>query len=447
MGTENGDAEIEAAAGLETEKLDRPRSALSALVPRLRLVVLEGADRGAVLTPRGPRASVGSHPSNEVVLKDRSVSRFHCEITLEEGRARVRDLRSSNGTLLDGVPILDAWLGDGATLTLGETRIRFEVSPERADLPLSERGEFGALVGSSVPMRATFALLERAARSDATVLLEGETGTGKGAAAEAIHLESARSKAPFVVVDCASIPSELLESELFGHERGAFTGAVSTRKGAFESAAGGTIFLDEIGELTAELQPKLLRALESREVKRVGETHYRTVDVRVIAATNRDLRAEVNAGRFRSDLYFRLAVVEVRLPPLREMRSELPELVERLLRRLDAAQRPEAAFLRTPQFFGQLARHPWPGNVRELRNHVERCLALQGQARLEVRPSDEPKHDVDTQVSLREAKEAFERTYAIAILKEHGDNVSAAARAAGIDRIAFYRLLWRHGLR
>jgi len=447
MGTENGDAEIDAAAGLETEKLDRPRSALSALVPRLRLVVLEGADRGAVLTPRGPRASVGSHPSNEVVLKDRSVSRFHCEITLEEGRARVRDLRSSNGTLLDGVPILDAWLGDGATLTLGETRIRFEVSPEQADLPLSERDQFGALVGSSIPMRATFALLERAARTDATVLLEGETGTGKGAAAEGIHLESARGKAPFVVVDCASIPGELLESELFGHERGAFTGAVSTRKGAFESAAGGTIFLDEIGELAPELQPKLLRALESREIKRVGETNYRTVDVRVIAATNRDLRAEVNAGRFRSDLYFRLAVVEVRLPPLREMRSELPELVERLLRRLDAAQRPEAAFLRTPQFFAQLARHPWPGNVRELRNHVERCLTLQEQARLEIHASDDGAGEVDTQLPLREAKEAFERTYAVAILKQHRDNVSAAARAAGIDRIAFYRLLWRHGLR
>jgi two-component system response regulator GlrR len=449
MSTDDGHAEDEASAGRETDKLGRPDQAEVALVPRLRLVVTDGADRGAVFTPAGPRASVGSHPSNDVVLADRSVSRFHCEIVLDAGRARVRDLGSSNGTFVDGVSALEAWLGDGLTLTLGETRLRFAVAPEKAELRLSERHQFGPLVGHSTAMRATFALLEAAARTDATVLLQGETGTGKGAAAEGLHLESGRSARPFVVVDCASIPGELLESELFGHLRGAFTGAVGARTGAFEAAAGGTIFLDEIGELPPELQPKLLRALENREIKRIGETKYRSIDVRVVAATNRDLRAEVNAGRFRSDLYFRLAVLEVRLPPLRELRDELPGLVEQLLKRLDAAERPEAAYLRTPQFHAQLARHPWPGNVRELRNHVERALTLQGQARLEAHGSaGEPIAAApSTLLPLRAAKEAFERSYAVALLAEHGDNVSAAARAAGIDRIAFYRLLWRHGLR
>jgi transcriptional regulator with GAF, ATPase, and Fis domain len=256
-----------------------------------------------------------------------------------------------------------------------------------------------------------------------------------------------------VVVDCSALPANLLESELFGHERGAFTGATGPREGAFEAAAGGTVFLDEIGELTPDLQPKLLRVLERREIKRLGANAYRPVDVRIVAATNRSLRGEVNQRRFRSDLYYRLAVLVVLLPPLRERAGDIPALVERLLETLGAAGRPETAFVRTPEFCAELARHAWPGNVRELRNHVERCLALNAAAPLGAEDAAEPGAEwpVDVERPLRDVRDAaargVERRYLEAVLERHGHNVTAAARAAGVDRIHFYRLLSRHGLR
>jgi two-component system response regulator GlrR len=299
-----------------------------------------------------------------------------------------------------------------------------------------------------------FALLERAAASDATVLLTGETGTGKEAAAESLHAASPRRDGPFIVIDCGAIPPNLLEAELFGHEKGAFTGATAARIGAFEAASGGTIFLDEIGELSTDLQPKLLRALERREVKRIGANEHITVDVRVIAATHRDLRAEVNAKRFRADLYYRLAVVEVTLPPLRERRDDLPLVVEHLLARVPAPQR---AVLVAPAFLDHLAAHSWPGNVRELRNYLDRCLALG----IELAPSptapaagsapSTSSDGVDASVPLREAREEatrrFERAYLEDLLRRHGDNLAGAARAASIDRAHLYRLLWKHGLK
>jgi transcriptional regulator with GAF, ATPase, and Fis domain len=299
-------------------------------------------------------------------------------------------------------------------------------------------------------MRAVFALLERAAPTEATVLLEGETGTGKEAAAESIHEASPRRERPFVVLDCGAIPPNLLESELFGHEKGAFTGATGARTGAFEAADGGTIFLDEIGELAPDLQPKLLRALERREVKPVGANQYMPADVRVIAATNRDLRAEVNARRFRADLYYRLAVVQIRLPPLRERREDLPLLVASLAAAMPAAVRDQ---LSTPDFLDELARHSWPGNVRELRNYLERCVALGPSLRRGsdvVAALDEP-GEVDASRPLREARDAWTRRcesqYLQDLLRRHGDNLAGAARAAGIDRAHLYRLLWKHGLR
>ncbi len=314
-------------------------------------------------------------------------------------------------------------------------------------------------------MRQLFDLLERAAASDATVLLEGETGTGKEVSAVSIHESSARSTGPFIVVDCGAIPAQLLESELFGYERGAFTGAVSARTGAFEAANGGTIFLDEIGELSLDLQPKILRALEGRHVKRVGSNNYVPVDVRVIAATNRNLKNEVAAKRFRSDLYYRLAVLNVRLPPLRERIDDLPALVNDALAHLGMSDEAVAP-LRTQQFMDTLVHYSWPGNVRQLRNYVERRVALGESISLPgndssmlpppLEPSDEtaergPELDIEVDQPLKQAREhwnnIFESRYLSALLARHGDNVASAARAAGVNRVHFYRLLWKHGLR
>jgi DNA-binding NtrC family response regulator len=335
----------------------------------------------------------------------------------------------------------------------GPTRIRQQF--------ISEPTRFGNLVGRSAPMRSLFELLQRAAISDATVLIEGETGTGKEATAEAIHREGSRKNGPFIVIDCSAIPGNLLESELFGHERGAFTGAISSREGAFQAASGGTIFLDEIGELPIDMQPKILRALERRHAKPVGATQYEEFDVRVIAATNRSLRAEVQAQRFRSDLYYRLAVVQVKLPPLRERLTDLPLLVENMMRGLGVLDQPIATALRSQPFLDRLMHYRWPGNVRQLRNYIERCVALDDATlptnldTMPPPPSGAPldaTHDaIDISQPLKFARERcignFERRYLEALLRKHNNNVSAAARAAEVDRIHFYRLLWKHGLR
>ncbi|MBI2892886.1 MAG: sigma 54-dependent Fis family transcriptional regulator [Deltaproteobacteria bacterium] len=426
-----------------------------ASIDRFRLRVIAGPDSGVAFTSTRDHAVIGTHESADLVLHDRTVSRFHCDIVLAAGRAIVRDLDSRNGTTIDQVSVLKAHLAQGAVLGLGKTQLRFEIGPDKLQIPLSDRDRFGVMVGQSVAMRAAFALLERAAATDATVLLEGETGTGKEAAAESIHREGSRRDGPFVVVDCGAIPPDLLESELFGHEKGAFTGAHGPREGAFEAATGGTIFLDEVGELGPKLQPKLLRALERREVKRVGSNRYVPVDVRVIAATNRTLRTEVNAQRFRSDLFYRLAVIEIRLPPLRERTEDLAGLARHILESLGAAARPEASALLEPDFLAELGRHSWPGNVRELRNYLERSLALHDP----TPPLPEPLSaevgagpiEVDPTQPLRSAREkwlgVFERRYLEALLAKNDGNVTAAARDAGVNRIHFYRLLWRHGLK
>jgi two-component system, NtrC family, response regulator GlrR len=420
-----------------------------ALVPPLRLGILEGAQAGASFTARRDRIVIGTHESADVTLLDRAVSRFHCEIAVAGGQVVIRDLGSRNGTLVDGVSVLAAHLRSGQTITIGRTQLRFDLGSEPVKVPVAARENFGGLIGSSPAMRMVFSVLERAAASDATLLIEGDTGTGKEATAEAIHTHGRRKGGPFIVVDCGAIPPQLLESELFGHEKGSFTGAIGARQGAFEAAQGGTIFLDEIGELPLELQPKLLRALEKREIKRIGNARHQSVDVRVVAATNRDLRAEVNARRFRSDLYYRLAVLEVRLPPLRERPEEIPALIEHLLAGLGAASAPGSELLRDPAVLADLRRHPWPGNVRELRNYVERCLALREPPPLPRAPEEDAATAAPD--DLRAARESwtrdFEKKYLEDLLARHANNVSAAARAAGVDRKYFYRLLWRNGLR
>jgi DNA-binding NtrC family response regulator len=416
------------------------------------LHVIEGPDAGKSFVSKTPRASVGTAEAADFALTDTTVSRFHLQIEIHDGRARCRDGGSLNGTWIDGVSVLDAFLEPRATLALGETRLRFDIGSDHVKVPLSKNTEFGSMVGASPAMRGLFATLESAAETDATVLILGETGTGKGLAAESIHDEGARRGGPFVVVQCGSLPRELLESELFGHEKGAFTGAVGEREGAFESANGGTLFLDELGEMSPDLQPKLLHALEKREIKRVGSNHYRPIDVRLIAATNRDLRTEVNGGGFRSDLYYRLAVVEVTMPSLRDRPEDLPLLVETILARTHVREGEDPSWLQTDDFQRELARHTWPGNIRELRNYLERCLALRRAVPLAETGVPEASDTlVDANRPLREAREQWqtecERRYLEAVLARHDGNVSAAARFAKVDRSNFYRLLWRHGLK
>ncbi|WP_428261457.1 sigma 54-interacting transcriptional regulator [Haliangium sp.] len=416
------------------------------------LDVVEGAQSGLHWESQSNKCSIGAHPSCDLVLDDPTVSRFHCEIVMGEQGAKVLDLGSSNGTLLDGVRVVEAFLKLGSLLRLGRSVVRFQHLGKRNRVSLSERGEFGILVGRSVVMRATFAMLERAARTDITILLEGETGTGKSAAARSLHAESPRKDGPFVMVDCGAIPGTLLDSELFGHERGAFTGADSTRVGAFEEASGGTIFLDEIGELPLELQTKLLSVIENREIRRVGSNQHRRIDVRVIVATNRDLRAEVNAGRFREDLYYRVAVIKIELPPLRRRLEDLPLLAEMLLARMRVSDERIRDIL-GPEFVRTLRSAAWPGNIRELRNYLEQCLVFDDATLTSPILADEgdPRVPVDATVPFSEARQQvlneFERLYVSELLRLHGGKVSQAAAEAGIDRTYLYRLLRRHEIK
>ena len=321
--------------------------------------------------------------------------------------------------------------------------------------------QFEGLVGRSAAMRKLFALLRRAATSDSTVLLEGETGTGKELSAQAIHARSRRKEGPFVVIDCGAIPPQLLESELFGFERGAFTGADTARQGAFEAASGGTIFLDEIGELELDLQSKVLRAIETKRIKRVGNTNPTDVDVRVVAATNRSLKNEVKEGRFRGDLYYRLAVIKVHLPALRERADDFPLLVDYVLEQLGARASSQSAALCSPEFVAKLAGYEWPGNVRQLRNYVERSIAF-GEARVPSVNTMHPPGDrarskerseadpVDASLPFKEARAsqlvAFERRYLEVQLSRCGD-LDGAASASGLTRDQFYQLMWKHGMR
>jgi len=416
--------------------------ATRAVVRECRLTV-----DGKVHELAAERMVIGADPRADVVIDDPAMSRFHCEIAIRDGLAIVRDLGSRNGTCVDRVPVIEAPLHDGALLHVGRTELRFDRGTRDVAIPLANRERFGRLCGRSIPMRAAFAQLEAAAASSATtVLLQGESGTGKDLAAESIHHESGRRDGPFVVVDCGAIPAQLLEAELFGYERGAFTGADATRIGAFESANGGTLMLDEIGELALDLQPKLLRVIDRREIQRLGSTQRMPVDVRVVAATNRNLKTEVNARRFRSDLYYRIAVLVVTMPPLRERASDIPMIVDALLGDLGARDTAIGQAL-TTTLLPELLRHTWPGNIRELRNYVETCV-VRGE------PAPTATADplaIDVGLPLRVVREqwsrALERRYLEQLLVVHGGNVSAAARAAGVDRVHLHRLLTRNGLR
>jgi DNA-binding NtrC family response regulator len=450
-------------------------------VRRCRLEVVSGADAGLVRDIETPIIRIGARRGNDLQLNDSKVSGLHSEIRLDDRGYRLRDLDSTNGTFVGGYRINDIYIHPGTQITVGSSKFRFEPLGESFEVELSSADRFGGMFGRSIKMRELFARLEKLAASDATVLTTGETGVGKELVAESLHEYSKRSSGPFVVLDCGSIPQNLIESELFGHERGAFTGATSSYIGAFERADGGTLFLDEIGELPLAMQPKLLRVLERKEVRRIGGSKMISVDMRVVAATNRDLGVEVNRGRFREDLYYRLAVARVHVPPLRERRDDIPLLIEHFLSITPNAQNTRLA----PETVELMMKHDWPGNIRELRNVIERAVLLSespideralhrsyvpgrtGPETTGKEPSgtgSKPSTGtnpppgsgnavfmpIDTDIAFKVAKQTliteFERRYISALLEEHGGNISAAARAAGIDRMSIHKMLHRLGL-
>ena len=449
------DSERLSSPGGGTLKTTPLRPLIDIAQPKLSLVVEteNGQAVGRAVTHEGDVCRIGTHPSNDITLEDPAVSRFHCRLVPDRDGWRVEDSGSLNGTHLQGLQIHSAVLPPEARLAIGNSTIsiRWGKSSEKTLVPMMP--SFGALTGTGRAMRKLFALLEKVAASEINCFIHGESGTGKELVATEIVQRGVRADKPFVVVDCGAISPTLVESELFGHVRGAFTGADRDRIGAFEAADGGTVFLDEIGELPLEVQPKLLRALEQREIRRVGETKTRKVNVRVISATNRDLEREVNKGSFRGDLYFRIAVITVRVPPLRERTEDLPHLIRAFLAQLNASDH-EPLF--GPEVLEELAKHEWPGNVRELRNYVERSIVLQT-ARLSFAPpgpsgtTPSAGSAVDVNIPYKVAKEAlidqFERGYVRAVIAACNGNMTKAARMAGIDRMYLHRLVQKHGSR
>jgi DNA-binding NtrC family response regulator len=418
----------------------------------LKLAVVSGPEYGKQIALEKGRYRIGKQRDNDLVLSDSAVSRRHLSVEVLRSGCRFRDEDSTNGSFFGGsrFSILEAPVG--AVVRIGRTELQVLPVSRALPLPPSERTRFGALVGSSLVMRQAFGLLERAAASDADVLIQGETGTGKELAAEGLHRDGPRAGCPFVICDLAATTPNLIESELFGHVRGAYTGAVSDRAGAFERASSGTLFLDEIGDLSLELQPRLLRALERRQIKRVGGDRYQSVDVRVVAATHKKLDEEVKAGRFRADLFHRLAVVTVVLPPLRERLDDLPLLVAEMLGRAGRSA-PKGTILSSETEL-LLRAYDWPGNVRELRNVIDRAVKMGTDpvvpARRDSRESTPPPKDPDAGLPFMLAKErlvaAFERDYLAALIERSQGNVNLAARESGIAREYLQRLLKKHGL-
>ncbi|HEY0882847.1 MAG TPA: sigma 54-interacting transcriptional regulator [Archangium sp.] len=417
------------------------------------LVLVSGPQTGQTF-PIGQSLRIGKAPDNDVVLDHPTVSRNHLNVRRQGDTFVVQDLGSTNGTFIDGAQIKEGFLRAGALLEVGDVQLRFQPMIKSLDVSPTADARLGDLVGASVPMRQIFALIQRIAPTDSTLLLIGETGCGKGAASRTIHKLSPRATGPFVTFDCASVSENLIESELFGHEKGAFTGAVAQRVGCLERADGGTLFLDEIDDLPLDLQPKLLRALEDREFRRLGQNGgAHKFDTRVIAASKKDLWAETQAGRFREDLYFRLSVFTLTLPTLRDRKEDLPLLVDALAgaplwNRLHDKQRE------------MFTNHTWPGNVRELRNAVERLkhvadipeLASENFLREYSGPEKQDGESLPVNYAgpFKDVKDdlvrAFEREYLTRLLSKTRGNIAKAARDAGLDRKHLYSLLHKYGL-
>ncbi len=437
---------------------------------------------------------IGSMEDNDVVLNDDTVSRYHCKIVQEDTGYMLVDQRSTNGTFINKVRVREAFLKPGSHVSVGQSQLRFNAREEEVEIVPSRSDHCGGLIGGNSRMREIYSIIEKIAPTATTVVIDGETGTGKEVVAQTIHSLSPRQRGELVVFDCGAVPPNLIESELFGHEKGSFTGAMMTRQGLFEQADGGTLFLDELGELPLDLQPKLLRALEQREVRRVGSSKPLKVDVRIIAATNRNLEDEVKAGRFRQDLFYRLSVVRLHLPSLRDRNDDIPLLVDHFLAHGAYNRNPDSS-PRVRHFSREamtaLQAYPWPGNVRELVNVVERAVSFcdhetvgamdlpdyirtakpprpitarphpsPGAAATPVVSTPPPQQQIlpprppldftAEGVTFKDAKErwvaSFERDYILQLLRRHGGNISHAARDADIDRKYFRKLMKKYDI-
>ncbi|AWV90318.1 sigma 54-dependent Fis family transcriptional regulator [Bradymonas sediminis] len=445
---------------------------------KTHLVVNPGSDNERTYSFDQDIITIGATAACDVFLDDETVSRKHCRIIQDGPDVRVVDLQSTNGTWVEGVRVAEAYLEPDILLGVGNCIIRFNPVDEQLPITPTVAERLGDIVGKSVKMREIFGIIEKIAPTGASVIIEGETGTGKEVVARTLHKLSTRADAPFVVLDCGAVPENLIESELFGHEKGSFTGAVMSRKGLFEMAEGGTIFLDELGELALDLQPKLLRVLEQREVRRVGSNKPIPVNVRVVAATNRTLAEEVEAGRFREDLFYRLSVVRLNLPPLRERIEDVELLIHHFFRKLafnrDAQDQLKLDTI-APDALSALHAYHWPGNVRELVNTIERACSFArtntvtladlpgyisghdapydlkmpaSQAQERAQFDDVPRPADLNEMPFKRAKEewvaSFEKDYISTLLARHSGNISSASREADIDRKYFRKLMYKH---
>jgi len=431
------------------EKRTKLKRRAARVIKRFRVRVCSGADDGTTCAPQdGSTITVGTSPDNSLVLRDPTVSRYHLELKRTQDGIAVEDLRSRNGTFIGSLRVERAVVPADTRLVIGSTTLAIEEAGEVVTQEDESPVRVPELVGESDALLEVSRLVRKLALVSSSVLIQGETGVGKEVVARAIHNAGSRREHPFVVVDCGSLPANLIESQLFGHERGAFTGADQRRVGAFERANGGTLLLDEIGELPLELQPALLGVLERLAFCRVGGSKEINVDVRVLAATHRDLRAEVNQGRFRSDLYYRMAVARVLVPPLRERPEDIEPLVHHFVERITGVPGENPLESAMPA----LKRHPWSGNVRELRNVVEAALVmgqvqLEGGRPLEIQPESGGKPIVRYRDARSQALARFEFEYLSNLIQQSGGNASKAARRAQMDRPYLLALLRRHGLR
>jgi len=387
--------------------------------------------------------SIGASPANDITINDdRYISGSHCMIKSVANGFIIQDVGSRNGTLLNDALVMSERLPKSGVITIGKTLIKYKIKESRENIRPFERPNLGNILGASLVMRELFSLAERIAPTDATVLITGESGTGKELFARYMHEGSARAAKPFMAINCGAISSNLIESELFGHERGAFTSAVSQQKGAFEQASSGTLFLDEIGEMPLELQTRLLRVLENMQIRRVGGQSDISVDVRLVAATNKNLKEMVRKGKFREDLFFRLFIVPIHLPPLRERRDDITVLALHFLNDLS----PEGGSkIFDAGVLEKLREYNWPGNVRELKNTIQRAILISKDA--SVKAEDMIFSELTEKPPESLPLDDVEKKILVTALKNSSGNASKAARELKISRTTLYSMLGKFGIR